>query len=67
VGEGDVDVSVINHQHEHTVRLEATALERGLSAMPVQDSGDAAVVAALRLVAKRLELVELALREREAS
>lgn len=59
-------MSVINHQHEHTVRLEARALEQRLAAMTIPDNGDAAVVTALLLVSKRLELVEAALRGREA-
>jgi hypothetical protein len=67
VGEGDVNVSVINHQHGHTVRLEAHGLARQLEAMSVPDNGGAAIVTALSLIAKRLELVELALRGREAS
>lgn len=60
-------MSMVNHQHAHTTRLEAHALEQRLVTMPVPDSSDAAVVTALLLLSKRLELVECALREREAS
>lgn len=57
-------MSVVDHQRVHTIRLEATALERRIEAMPVPDSADAAVVAVLLLVSKRLELLETALLER---
>lgn len=59
-------MSTINRQHEQTVRLEARALETRISAMSVPDSGDSALVAVLLLVCKRLELIEQALRGREA-
>ena len=58
-------MSTVNHQHAHTVRLEAQALEQRADKFLGHGTPDRdAILAALLAVSKRLELVEVALRER---
>lgn len=60
-------MSVVDHQHVHTIRLEATSLERRVhKALGLGDAAADAHLAALLAIARRLELVENVLREREA-
>lgn len=59
-------MSVINRQHEHTVRLEAQAYERQSESKTTGDDRFDALVNVLLAISKRLELIEGALRGREA-